>query len=188
MPRTDTEARALIKKLGLMPHPEGGYYREIHRSAERVGTNKGRRSALTSIYFLLTRGQRSVFHRVLSDEVWHFYTGAPLRLWRVAADLRSREAILLGPTGATFAVAASGRAHSAQSASGGRLASSREGAVQVAVIPRRDWQAAETLGDYTLVGCSVGPGFDFADFKLLRDDARAAKRMRKVFPDAVGLI
>lgn len=154
----EVEARALVKTLGLLPHPEGGYFREVHRSTEKVATGKGRRSALTTIYFLLERGQRSVFHRVLSDEIWHFYQGAPLRLWRVSADFRSREALLLGP------------------------------AAQIAVIPRKEWQAAETLGTYTLVGCSVGPGFDFVDFKLLRDDARAANRMRKAFPDAEGWI
>ncbi|MEO7426173.1 MAG: cupin domain-containing protein [Fibrobacteria bacterium] len=172
MPKTKpiSEVRALIKSLGLQPHPEGGYYREIHRSAERVATRKGRRSALTTIYFLLARGQSSIFHRVLSDEVWHFYAGAPLRLWRVARDFRSREVVLLGPT------------------PGIGSPSAREAMRHVAVIPRRDWQAAETTGDYTLVGCSVGPGFDFKDFALLRDDAKAAARLAKAFPDLSHLI
>ena len=72
IPPPVAQARALIRDLGLLPHPEGGHYREVHRSAEKAGTRKGRRAALTTIYFLPARGERSVFHRVLSDEVWHF--------------------------------------------------------------------------------------------------------------------
>ena len=151
-----TAAQTLIRKLGLIEHPEGGWYREVYRSSENVSTRKGRRSALTTIYFLLARGQRSVFHRVTSDEVWHYYGGAPLRLWRVSADLKRSERFALGPTG--------------------------RGRTQVAVIAAGEWQAARTTGDYTLVGCTVGPGFDFSDFTLLRDAPRDAARMRKAFP------
>jgi predicted cupin superfamily sugar epimerase len=154
------KARALIRALDLKPHPEGGYYREIHRSAETVRTARGRRSAVTTIYFLLARGQRSVFHRVLSDEIWHWYAGAPLRLHEVGADFRSHGIIILGP--------------------------SKKGSVQAHVIPRKAWQAAETMGDYTLVGCSVGPGFDFKDFSLLRDEPRSKARMLKAFPDLMA--
>jgi predicted cupin superfamily sugar epimerase len=152
----DGAVRGLVRKLDLRPHPEGGFYREIHRSAEKVTARQGLRSALTTIYFLLARGQKSVFHRVASDEVWHFYAGAPLRLWRVAGDFKASERIVLGPPG--------------------------RGRVPVAVIAAGEWQAAETAGDYTLVGCTVGPGFDFADFKMLRDDPRSAARLRKAFP------
>ena len=148
--------RKLIRDLGLQPHPEGGFYREIHRSRERVTTARGRRSALTTIYFLLAKGQPSVFHRVTSDEVWHYYGGSALRLWRVAGDFSQKERITLGPT--------------------------ERRATRVAVIPRGDWQAAESLGEYTLVGCTVGPGFDFADFTMLRDASRAAARMESAFP------
>lgn len=153
----DGVARGLIRKLGLVPHPEGGFYREIHRSAETVAARQGRRAALTTIYFLLARGQKSVFHRVKSDEVWHYYTGAPLRLWRVAGDFKTSERIALGSPG--------------------------RGRAPVAVIAAGEWQAAETTGDYTLVGCTVGPGFDFADFRMLRDEPRLAARLRKAFPD-----
>jgi len=149
-------ARALIRKLGLLPHPEGGYYREIHRSRESVSTRKGRRAALTTIFFLLERGQKSVFHRVASDEVWHYYAGAPLRLWRVSKDFASSERLVLGPTG--------------------------RGRSPVAVIAAGEWQAAESAGDYTLTGCTVGPGFDFADFLLLRDDAAAGRKLRAAQP------
>jgi predicted cupin superfamily sugar epimerase len=151
-----SSARGLIRKLGLQPHPEGGYYREIHRSRESVATGKGRRAALTTIYFLLERGQKSVFHRVVSDEVWHYYAGAPLRLWRVSPDFRSSERIVLGAPG--------------------------RGRAPVAVIAAGEWQAAESSGDFTLTGCTVGPGFDFADFLLLRDDAAAARKLGAAQP------
>ncbi len=149
-------ASALIRRLGLRTHPEGGYYREIHRSRESVSTRKGRRSALTTIFFLLERGQKSVFHRVVSDEVWHYYAGAPLRLWRVSKDFGTSERLVLGPPG--------------------------RGRSPVAVIAAGEWQAAESAGDFTLTGCTVGPGFDFADFRLLRDDAAAGRKLRAAQP------
>lgn len=155
-------ARALIRKLSLIPHPEGGHFREIHRAAEILDTARGPRAALTVIYFLLAKGERSLFHRVHSDEVWHHHAGAPLRLWRVSADFSAQEKFDLGP-----------------------LRGKRN---PVAVIPAGDWQGAEPTGDYSLVSCSVGPGFDFADFTMLRDDEHAAKRMRKSFPERDDLI
>ena len=158
----DAKARGLIRKLGLKPHPEGGYYREIHRAAESVSTSKGRRSALTTIFFLLPEGQRSVFHKVTSDEVWHHYAGADLRLHRVSADMQSRESIRLGPVG-------------------GKV-------MPVTVIRRGEWQAAESLGAYTLVGCTVGPGFDFRDFALLRDAPRMKAKLLKAYPDAADFV
>ena len=156
-PVLSAKAKSLIRRLELQPHPEGGFYREIHRSAERVGTGRGRRSAITTIYFLLAKGQKSVLHRVLSDEIWHWYEGAPLRLLHVGADFRFRETVVLGP--------------------------SAKASVQAFVIPRLAWQAAESAGDYTLVGCSVGPGFDFADFTMMRDDARAVAKLARAHPD-----
>jgi predicted cupin superfamily sugar epimerase len=164
------QAERLIRRLKLRSHPEGGYFREVHRSLETVKTSKGTRSALTTIYFLLQRGQKSVFHRVLSDEVWNHYAGAPLRLIRVSADFKSRESILLGPIDAKKPKGRKGTGTSGRKC------------VPVAVIPRRDWQAAESLGEYTLVGCAVGPGFDFADFRMMRDDAAAARKLGEAFP------
>ena len=152
-------AKALIRKLGLQPHPEGGFYREIHRSGETVSTRRGGRSAVTTIYFLLPRGARSLFHRVESDEIWHHYEGAPLRLLRLDPDFGGKEELRLGPLGAK-----AGRG---------------KGMAPVAVIPRGHWQAAESLGDYTLVGCTVGPGFDFADFRMV--DARTGRKIRERF-------
>lgn len=146
-------ARSLIRKLKLIPHPEGGYYREIHRAGETVKTSRGERSAMTTIYFLMPRGECSRFHRVKSDEVWHHYEGAALRLIRLNPNLFEAEEIRLG--------ALDGKA------------------APVAVIARGQWQAAESLGDYTLVGCSVGPGFDFADFEMIDADRGAALRKRR---------
>lgn len=138
-------ARELIAALGLQPHPEGGFYREIHRSAQTVtrGGDGAVRSGLTSIYYLLTGPERGAWHRVGSDEVWHFYEGADLELCVASPDAARIVAHRLGPL--------------------------RHGAAPVSIVAAGHWQAARSLGDYTLVGCSVGPGFDFTDFALARD-------------------
>jgi predicted cupin superfamily sugar epimerase len=126
----------IIARLNLEPHPEGGYFRETFRDA-RVDANE--RSVSTAIYYLLARGERSHWHRVDAAEVWHFYAGSALML--EIADADSRRSIRLGPDlGA--------------------------GEVPQAVVPAHAWQAAESTGDWTLVGCTVAPGFDFAMFEL----------------------
>ncbi len=131
--------------LRLQPHPEGGFYRELHRSAQTVtrGSDGAVRSALTSIYYLLAGPARGAWHRVDSDEIWHFYEGAALELCVASPDAAKIVAHRLGPLG--------------------------KDAAPVGVVAAGHWQAARSLGDYTLVGCSVGPGFDFADFALARD-------------------
>jgi predicted cupin superfamily sugar epimerase len=134
-------AASIIARLQLQPHPEGGWYREVHRSAEQVQTPRGARSALTTIYYLLERGQLSRWHVVSSDEIWHFYGGAPLEL--LAYDPRSRELVR----------------H--------LLDAPSETAYPVAVVSSGVWQAARSLGDYSLVGCNVGPGFEFEDFHFV---------------------
>ncbi len=138
----------LIAALSLLPHPEGGWYAEVFRSPSKVtpADARGARSALTTIYFLLTAGQVSRLHRVRSDEVWHHYEGAPLDLTVAPGDLVTAEHRRLGPLGA--------------------------GASPVHVVPAGWWQGARSLGDHTLVGCTVGPGFDFADFELLEPEIR----------------
>lgn len=151
-PPLPARARALIRTLGLLPHPEGGFYSEVHRSEDQVRTDRGKRSALTTIYFLLPKGAVSRFHRVESDEVWHHYEGAPLRLLRMDPDFGGKADLTLGPLKGKTA--------------------------PVAVIPRGHWQAAESRGDFTLVGCSVGPGFDFADFHLIDAGEGAALKRR----------
>lgn len=143
-----SRADDLIRALDLRPHPEGGWYAEVFRSIETVTPADGRgiRSALTTIYFLLTAGQVSRLHRVLSDEVWHFYEGDPLELIVAPGDLSRSARVTLGPVGMGMAL--------------------------VYTVPAGDWQGARPLGNYTLVGCTVGPGFDFADFEMLEADVR----------------
>ena len=151
-------ARALIDLLGLRPHPEGGFFSEVYRSASAVQPDdpRGPRPALTTIYFLLRAGEHSALHVVGSDEAWHHYEGAPLELtWCDAAFGRVTRATL-GPAGPD--------------------------ARPVAVVPAGWWQAARPTGDYTLVGCSVGPGFEFADFRMLRPDAAEAALLRRTSP------
>jgi predicted cupin superfamily sugar epimerase len=92
-------AQALVRTLGLVPHPEGGHYGEVFRSAVPVPTGRGQRSALTTIDFLLAKGEFSAWHRVRSDEVWHLLEGGPLRLWLIPADLSRIEHVDLGLAG-----------------------------------------------------------------------------------------
>jgi predicted cupin superfamily sugar epimerase len=152
-------ADVLIRQLSLRPHPEGGWYSEIFRSTRKVAPDDGRgtRSALTTIYFLLTGGSRSCLHRVSSDEVWHFHEGAPLTLLTCDPDFDRREETTLGLWDGV--------------------------ARPVHVVPAGHWQAAQSTGEYTLAACTVGPGFDFTDFSMLRDDPAAAARLRQRHAD-----
>jgi uncharacterized protein len=139
MSASSAAARQIIAALSLQPHPEGGWYREFYRSTDGVTGVNGARSCITSIYYLLERHQISRWHVVDADEIWHFYRGAPLQLH--AYDPASR---LVVPH---------------------QLSDSNP----AAVIRRGVWQAAQILGDFTLVGCSVAPGFEFADFRFVAD-------------------
>ena len=130
-------ASDIIARLELKPHPEGGHFRETFR--DRRSDSDGRAFS-TAIYFLLARGERSHWHRIDCVEVWHFYAGAPLEL-HIAAGAGGRQRHTLG----------------ADLAAGER---------PQAVVPAQVWQAAQTLGDWTLVGCTVAPGFEFAAFEL----------------------
>ena len=129
----------LIDKYNLIPHPEGGYYRELFRSNQIVISSvpDQKRNAVTHIYFLLLRGQVSRFHKVLHDEIWNFYEGSPLRLIKFNGD--KIEEVIIGKNSDSY----------------------------VDVVPGGLFQAAETTGEYSLVGCTVAPGFDFADFSFL---------------------
>ena len=129
-------AADIIARLELKPHPEGGHYRETFRDP-RVDANG--RSVSTAIYFLLARGERSHWHRIDAVEVWHYYAGSALVL-HIAND-GSQRIVRLGPDLAA-------------------------GEVPQAVVPAQAWQAAESSGDWTLVGCTVAPGFEFAKFEL----------------------
>ena len=135
-------AQALIEQLKLEPHPEGGHYREVFRSGLAVTrhSDSAQRTALTTIYFLLLGGESSSWHRVASDEIWHFYEGAELELFVSSSPGGACDPVMLGPVG--------------------------NASSPVRVVPAGCWQMARTSGDYTLVGCTVGPGFEFADFEL----------------------
>jgi uncharacterized protein len=130
-------AAAVIRLLDLKPHPEGGHFREMFRDERQVD---GERAASTAIYFLLARGERSHWHRVDAVEMWHWYAGAPLEL-EIAQNERRIERVTLGND----------------------LASGQR---PQAVVPAHAWQAAQTLGDWTLCGCTVAPGFDFSSFEM----------------------
>lgn len=129
-------ADEIIAELSLQPHPEGGWYAETFRDK-----HGGRRGHSTAIYYLLKHGERSHWHKVRdAAEIWHYYAGASLALYS-SNDGKTVETTILG--------AAVTRGERPQS-----------------VIPANCWQAAETLGDFTLVGCTVSPGFDFSAFEM----------------------
>lgn len=159
-----------IADLQLVAHPEGGHYREVFRSPANVQPldRRSARAALTTIYYLLTEGEISRWHRVVSDEVWNFYEGDPLEL--VTVDLGSAAE----PSGAATAEFGSIRRV--------RLGPLDQDAEPVCIVPAHAWQAARPLGNYTLAGCTVGPGFEFADFTLLRDDPEATAELRRRNP------
>jgi predicted cupin superfamily sugar epimerase len=150
------DAQALIERYGLQPHPEGGWYRELHRSRQAVVRADGQqRSGLTAILFLLEAGAVSRWHRVSrADETWHFAGGDPLELLVLQPGEGELQCHRLGPVSA-----AGGLSHDQDP----------ELLEPLAVVPAGWWQAARSLGAWSLVSCCVGPGFDFADFTLLRD-------------------
>lgn len=136
----DLAPEDIIRELGMQPHPEGGWYVQTFRDE-----NGGERGHSTAIYYLLAKGQRSHWHRVHdAAEAWHYYAGAPLALHRSEDGSRS-ETLKLGTDIA-----------------GGERPQ--------AIIPANWWQSAETLGDYTLVGCTVAPGFEFSKFEMAPPD------------------
>jgi predicted cupin superfamily sugar epimerase len=135
-------ATDVIRLLDLKPHPEGGHYYESFRDAHTV---EGGRAASTAIYFLLARGERSHWHRVDAAEVWHYYAGAPLALDVAMGEHARVTRVTLGPD-------------------------LTAGERPQAVVPAGVWQAAASLGDWTLVGCTVAPGFEFSGFELAPDN------------------
>ncbi len=130
----------VIAMLGLSAHPEGGYFREMFRDEHTL--DKGR-SVSTAIYFLLTQEKASHWHKVDAAEVWHWYGGAPLQL--EIFDGKELQSIRVS----------------------GNL---MEGDRPQAVVPAKHWQAAATLGEWTLVGCTVSPGFEFSGFEMAAPD------------------
>lgn len=134
-------AAEIITRLELRPHPEGGHYRETFRD-ER--TDAQGRAVSTAIYFLLARGERSHWHRIDAVEIWHYYSGAALTL-KIADRDGTQHTVALGSD-----VAA--------------------GEHPQAIVPAGAWQSAESTGDWTLVGCTVAPAFEFAKFELAAKD------------------
>ena len=145
-----------IERLGLHAHPEGGWYRETYRSADLLTAEglparfPGPRSASTAIFYLLEAGQFSAFHRIRSDEVWHFYDGDPLDIHAIDAD--------------------GGHQH-------WRLGREGEGVLPQAVVPAGVWFGARCAegGIFSLCGCTVAPGFDFADFEMAEREQLCAQ-------------
>lgn len=140
------DAETLIEALGLQAHPEGGHYRETFRDAPA----EGGRGAMTAIYYLLKAGEVSQWHRVDATEIWHWYAGAPLVL-TISENGHDARALYLGPD------------------------VTRHQRPQ-AIVPAKAWQTAESLGNWTLVGCTVGPAFTFEGFELAPPDWRPAPR------------
>lgn len=149
----------IIKKLDLQEHPEGGYFKETYRSNETISHTelgekyKGGRNYATCIYFLLTSEKFSAFHKINQDEIWHYYKGAPLKLHIISRD-GDYSFVMIGND-------------------------FENGEVPQYVVKGGNWFAAEVLEKdaYTLVGCTVAPGFDFADFVLPKRD-----RLLELFP------
>ncbi|UXX80657.1 cupin domain-containing protein [Reichenbachiella carrageenanivorans] len=144
-------AQYWIDHLRLLPHPEGGYFKETYRAETEVSLPQfaGIRQVSTGIYFLLTQGNFSAFHRIQSDEMWHFYAGNSLSIF------------VIYPNGVLSEI---------------RLGLDVEnGEVPQAVVPAKCWFASRVheQGDYALVGCTVSPGFDFADFEMADRQALA---------------
>ncbi|MFM9846865.1 MAG: cupin domain-containing protein [Hyphomicrobiaceae bacterium] len=127
----------VIRLLDLQPHPEGGYFRETFRDSR---TDQDARSVSTAIYFLLKMGEVSRWHRVDAAEVWHWYAGSPLQL-SIAEGNRVTGTLMLG-------------------------SNLPDGERPQAVVPAHHWQSARSLGAWTLVGCTVAPGFEFSRFGL----------------------
>lgn len=154
-----------IEHLGLQPHPEGGYYKETYRSDEDIKSKSlpqrydGGRSFGTAIYFLITSKAPSNFHRLLSDELWFFHAGDPLRVYGLKEGEESWQQDL-------------------------GMELEKKQSLQV-IIPKDTWFAAEVLAlnSYTLISCTVSPGFDFRDFELAKREELSTK-----FPQKVELI
>lgn len=155
----------LIQQLSLQPHPEGGYFKETYRSAEEIQESCldtkyiGKRNCSTCIYFMLTSDTFSAFHRINQDEIWHFYQGSSINLYMISPAGELSE-VLIG-------------------------SDILNGEVPQFVVPAGYWFAAKVAEEdsYSLVGCTVSPGFDFRDFELAERDI-----LCNMFPEHVGVI
>lgn len=158
-------AEEIIKHLDLQPHPEGGYFKETYRSVGSISEAslpenfKGSRNYATAIYFLLTYGNFSAFHKIKQDEIWHFYEGSPIRLIMISEGAELSEIII----GRNFS----------------------KGEVPQFAVPKNHWFAGEVMEpeSFSLVGCTVSPGFDFRDFTLAE-----RKELEDSFPQHASII
>ena len=132
-------APEVMRLLDLKPHPEGGHFRETFRDLRTVD---GGRAVSTAAYYLLARGERSHWHRIDASEIWHWYCGAPLAL-----SLRVGERVETQRLGCNIF----------------------QGERPQLIVPAGVWQSAEPLGAWTLIGCTVAPGFEFSGFELAQD-------------------
>lgn len=145
-----------MQPIDLIEHPEGGRFREVFRSAKTVSTQDGTtRTALTHIYFSLNPGEVSKFHRVASDEIWNLYQGEGVRLYCWDGSSTPPQCVTLSAQSNCFCY----------------------------VIPAGHWQAAEPISDAVLVGCSVAPGFEFADFTLIAPNSEDAEHLMAIAPE-----
>jgi predicted cupin superfamily sugar epimerase len=144
---SNLSADDIIRLLRLAPHPEGGHYRETFRDTR---TSEGGRAASTAIYFLLRAGEISRWHRVDAVEIWHWHAGAPLELGLAADSAAHPHTLRLGP---------------------GLVG----GEAPQAIVPAHHWQQARSLGAWTLVGCTVAPGFSFGGFEMAPDGFRPGR-------------
>ncbi|MEZ4684898.1 MAG: cupin domain-containing protein [Bacteroidia bacterium] len=160
-----SRAAQWIQQLNLQPHPEGGFFSESYRAAESVPAEAlprryaGKRCFSTAIYFLITSDKPSHFHKVASDEGWHFYDGAPVRLHMISPK-GEYATVLVG-------------------------CNPDQNILPQCVVPAGYWFAAEVSepDSFSLVGCTVAPGFDFEDFVLGKKESLAAS-----FPDQKDII
>jgi len=161
----NTEAQELIQQLELQEHPEGGYFKETYRSEGGIPESvlgdefSGSRNYSTGIYFLLTSEAFSAFHKIHQDEMWHFYQGSPLTIHMISPDGEYSKQVI----GLNF----------------------DEDQVPQFTVPKEYWFASEVNNpdSYTLVGCTVSPGFDFRDFELA-----VKSKLSKLFPQHTKII
>lgn len=155
----------IIQKLELLPHPEGGYYKQTYKSSGEIQLDSlgdeypSKRSYSTCIYFLLTSDNFSAFHRIKQDEIWHFYDGSPILL-HIIVESGTHTTHLIGRD-------------------------IQNGEVPQFVVPGGVWFAAEVIDNnsYSLVGCTVAPGFDFEDFEL-----KSKNELISIFPENERII
>jgi predicted cupin superfamily sugar epimerase len=155
----------IIQKLQLQPHPEGGFFKETYRSKGIIHKDslppffEGKRNYSTCIYYLLRSGDFSAFHKINQDEIWHFYSGSPIKLYIISENGKLSEVLI-----------------------GSDLSA---GQVPQFIVPKHHWFAAKVIDrkSYSLLGCTVSPGFDFEDFMLA-----SRKNLVEQFPQHCNII